>query len=527
MPHWGAGRIGRHPWRGLRVCLKVRQAPPSTTQEFTALQISFASQRPSGSFALAIPVWSEDLLNDRLSGLPEGARGLAARAAEAQRFEREAATVAELYVEDSGIVRRVLLLGLGTARNDEALFEKAGGALTARLLTSGEKRLVIDLSGAGLDGEAAARMAFGAAARGWRFDQYRTKLAVKQKPTLEEVVIVGAVGGEEAWTRRSALIDGMAFTRELVAEPANILYPESFVERCRARVAPLGVEIEVLDETQMAALGMGALLGVGQGSVKPPRLLAMRWNGGEAGAKPLVLVGKGITFDTGGISIKPAAGMEGMKWDMGGAGAVAGTMMALAGRKAKANVVGVCVLAENMPDGNAQRPGDVVTSMSGQTIEVINTDAEGRLVLADAITWAQRQYRPETLVDLATLTGAMIISLGHEFGGLFSNDDGLATRLTSAGTASGDRLWRMPLAPAFDKLIESPIADMKNVGPREGGSITAAAFIQRFVDPGVKWAHLDIAGMVWADKPGHLYDKGATGFGVALLDRFVSDNYEG
>jgi leucyl aminopeptidase len=491
------------------------------------LQISFASQRPAGSFALAIPIWSEDLLNDRLGALPEGARGLAARAAEAQRFEREAASIAEVFIEDAGTARRVLLVGLGAQRSDEASFEKAGGALTARLLTSGEKKLVVDLTGSGVDGEAAARLAFGAAARAWRFDQYRTKLSAKQKPTLDEIVVVGADGGEQAWSRRAALLDGIAFTRELVAEPANILYPESFVERCRARVAPLGIEVEVLDDTQMAELGMGALLGVGQGSVRPPRILAMRWNGGEANAKPLVLVGKGITFDTGGISIKPAQGMEGMKWDMGGAGAVAGTMVALAGRKSKANVVGVCVLAENMPDGNAQRPGDVVTSMSGQTIEVINTDAEGRLVLADAITWVQRQYRPETVVDLATLTGAMIISLGHEFGGLFSNDDGLAAKLYSASNATGDKLWRMPLAPAFDKLIESPIADMKNVGPREGGSITAAAFIQRFVDPGVKWAHLDIAGMVWADKPAHLYDKGATGFGVALLDRFVSNNYEG
>jgi leucyl aminopeptidase len=491
------------------------------------LKISFASQRPTGSFALAIPAWSEDLLNERLSGLPEGARSLAARAAEAQRFEREAATIAELFIEEGGIARRVLLVGLGAHRGDEALFEKAGGALTARLLTSGEKKLVVDLTGLGIDGDSASRLAFGAAARAWRYDQYRTKLSAKQKPTLEEVVIVGAEGAEDSWARRSALLDGISFTRELVTEPANILYPESFVERCRARVAPLGVEIDVLDEKQMAELGMGALLGVGQGSVKPPRLLAMRWNGGEAGAKPVVLVGKGITFDTGGISIKPAQGMEGMKWDMGGAGAVAGAMIAIAGRKAKANVVGICVLAENMPDGNAQRPGDVVTSMSGQTIEVINTDAEGRLVLADAITWAQRQYRPDTLVDLATLTGAMIISLGHEYGGLFSNDDGLAAKLSAAGTATGDRLWRMPLGAAFDKLIESPIADMKNVGPREGGSITAAVFIQRFVDPGVKWAHLDIAGMVWADKAAHLYDKGATGFGVALLDRFVSDNYEG
>ena len=492
------------------------------------MKISFASQRPNGSFALAIPVWSEDLLNERLSGLPEGTRNLAARAAEAQRFEREAASVAETFIEEGGAVRRVLLVGLGANRGDDALYERAGGALTARLLTSGERRLVIDLDGANLDGEAAARLGFGAAARAWRHDIYRTKLSAKQKPTLEEIIIVGGgEGADDAWQRRSALIDGLSFTRELVSEPANILYPESFVERCRARVAPLGVEIEVLGEAQMAELGMGALLGVGQGSVKPPRLLAMRWNGGEAGAKPLVLVGKGITFDTGGISIKPAQGMEGMKWDMGGAGAVAGTMVALAGRKAKANVVGVCVLAENMPDGNAQRPGDVVTSMSGQTIEVINTDAEGRLVLADAITWAQRQYKPEVVVDLATLTGAMIISLGHEYGGLFSNDDGLAGQLDAAGRASGDKLWRMPLGEPYDKLIESPIADMKNVGPREGGSITAAQFLQRFVEDGTKWAHLDIAGMVWADKASHLYDKGATGFGVALLDRYVAARHEG
>src|SRR5687767_14281477 len=268
---------------------------------------------------------------------------------------------------------------------------------------------------------------------------------------------------------------------------------------------------------------MRALLCVGQGSVRPPRLLSMRWNGAAKSKKIVALIGKGITFDTGGISIKPAQGMESMKWDMGGAGAVAGAMKVLATRKAKANVVGVCALAENMPDGNAQRPGDIVTSMSGQTIEVINTDAEGRLVLADALTWAQRNLKPKVMVDLATLTGAMIVSLGHEYGGLFSNDDGLAESLTKAGAASGDKLWRMPLGEAFDRLIDSPIADIKNVGPREGGSITAAQFLQRFVDDGVKWAHLDIAGMVWADKPGTTYDKGATGYGVRLLDQFIAD----
>jgi leucyl aminopeptidase len=252
----------------------------------------------------------------------------------------------------------------------------------------------------------------------------------------------------------------------------------------------------------------------------------MRWNGGGEGDKPVVFIGKGVTFDTGGISIKPSQGMEQMKWDMGGAGAVAGAMKALASRKAKANVVGICGLVENMPDGKAQRPGDVVTSMSGQTIEVINTDAEGRLVLCDAMTYAQREFQPEVMVDLATLTGAMLVALGHEFAGMFTNDDGLATQLAAAGLVTGDKLWRMPMGDAYDKMMDSDIADMKNSGVREAGSITAACFLGRFVEEGVKWAHLDVAGMVWASKPGHLWDKGATGFGVALLDRFIADNYE-
>jgi leucyl aminopeptidase len=493
------------------------------------LKVSFAKKRPSGSYALAIPVWGEDMLAERLSGLDEAARKLAARAADAQRFEREAATIAETFVEEGEGARRVLLIGLGGRRDDEALFERIGGALAARLLTSGETRLVVDVTGLDLDGEAAARIAFGGAARAWRYDIYRTKLGRKAKPTLAEVIVVGGgEGAEPAWRHKSAVLAGISFARGLVTEPANVIFPASFVDRCRASLEPLGVEFEVLDEKQMGALGMGALLGVGQGSVQPPRLLAMRWNGapGTKG-KPVVLIGKGITFDTGGISIKPALGMEAMKWDMGGAAAVAGTFLSLAARKAKANVVGICALAENMPDGRAQRPGDIVTSLSGQTIEVINTDAEGRLVLCDAITWAQRQYKPETMIDLATLTGAMVISLGHEYGGMFSNDDALAGKLAAAGMATGDKLWRLPMGDAYDKLMDSPIADMKNSGPREGGSITAATFLGRFVDPGVKWAHLDIAGMVWADKAGHLFDKGATGYGVALLDRFIAENHEG
>jgi leucyl aminopeptidase len=339
--------------------------------------------------------------------------------------------------------------------------------------------------------------------------------------------VIGAPAGiEAAWADAAAVGDGVELTRELVSEPANIIYPESFVARCKARFEGTGIEIVVLGEAEMAKLGMGALLGVSQGSVRDAQLLCFKWLGGEAGGKPTAFVGKGVTFDTGGISIKPAAGMEEMKWDMGGAGAVAGAMLALAKRKAKANVIGVCGLVENMPDGNAQRPGDVVTSMSGQTIEVINTDAEGRLVLCDAITWVQREFAPKEIVDLATLTGAMVISLGHEQAGIFSNDDGLADRLIAAGKTSGDKLWRFPLSPAYDKLIDSPIADMKNVGPRYGGSITAAQFIQRYVENNTPWAHLDIAGMAWADKPGATWEKGATGYGVRLLDQYVRDNLE-
>ncbi len=342
--------------------------------------------------------------------------------AEAQRFERETGGLAEAFVAEGDLVRRLLLVGLGGDTAADGALEKVGGAMTGRLLVSGETKLVIDLGGLKLDARDAARIAFGAAARSWRYDRYRTKLTRKQKPTLDKAVIVGAAKGVEAeWARYEALLAGLDLTRSLVTEPANIVYPESFVERVRAALDGSGVEIEVLDEKAMAKLGMGALLGVAQGSVRPPRLLALKWNGGGK-AKPVAFVGKGITFDTGGISIKPALGMEAMKWDMGGAGAVVGLMLTLAGRKAKVNAVGVCALAENMPDGNAQRPGDIVTSMSGQTIEVINTDAEGRLVLADAMTWTQRRFKPAVMIDLATLTGAMIISLGHEYAGLFAND---------------------------------------------------------------------------------------------------------
>jgi leucyl aminopeptidase len=488
------------------------------------MQIQFRAAAIDGSLPrLQAQVVEQD-------NMPAGIEAAVREGAAAARFAGKAGQVFETFVERNGRVVRLALAGLGRADDTERLanLEKAGAALSARFLTAGEAELALDLSGAKLPAEQAAALLLGLRLRGWRYDVYRTRLKDEQKVSLATVTVVGAPGGiDAAWADAQAVADGVEFTRELVSEPANVIYPESFVARCKERFKGTGVELAVLDEDEMRKLGMGALLGVSQGSARPGRLLCLKWLGGAKEGKPTAFVGKGVTFDTGGISIKPAAGMEEMKWDMGGAGAVAGAMLVLAGRKAKANVIGVCGLVENMPDGNAQRPGDVVRTMSGQTVEVINTDAEGRLVLCDALTWVQQEFAPAAIVDLATLTGAMVISLGHEQAGIFSNDDGLAERLIAAGKTSGDKLWRFPLSPAYDKLIDSPIADMKNVGPRYGGSITAAQFIQRYVEPGVAWAHCDIAGMVWADKPGATYDKGATGYGVRLLDQYVRDVLEG
>ncbi len=481
------------------------------------MKIRFADRLPDGDFAHVIPAAGPDAPSITALG------GQVRAALINQRFDGEAGSAVEHYHE----IRHVLVVGTGKGAASENA-EKIGGTAVTRLLTSGEKVAAIDLTGLDFDADAAARVGLAAALRSWRYDRYRTKLKDKQKATLEEVVIVG--GGPDAERRYAErwapVYEGVSFTRELVTEPANIIYPETFVERARASLEGTGVEIEVLDRAQMEKLGMGALLGVAQGSIREARLMILKWNGGEAGAAPAAFVGKGVTFDTGGISIKPAAGMEAMKWDMGGAGAVVGAFKALALRKAKANVVGICGLVENMPSGAAQRPGDVVTTMSGQTVEVINTDAEGRLVLADALTYVQRNYKPATIIDLATLTGAILVSLGFEWAGLFSNNEDLAGQLLKAGTESGDKLWRMPMAEPFDRLIDSPIADVKNVGPREGGSITAAQFIQRFVENGVAWAHVDMAGKAWSDKATDTYDKGATGFGVRLLDQYVADVLE-
>ncbi len=487
------------------------------------MQIRFLQDASDSSARIVAHLVNQD-------AFPSGLEQVLVEAATMSRFSGKPGQMFEGFVERGGQVVRVALAGIGGPDSDDrqSAIERASAALVAKYQASGEEEMVFDLSGAGLSAGEASAALLGARLRAWRHDVYRTKLPDDKKATLTSIAVVGAPDGTEAaWEVEAALAEGVELTKQLVTEPANTIYPESFVARCEEAMQGSGLSLRVLHPDEMRRLGMGALLGVAQGSAREPRVLVMEWLGGAKGDRPLALVGKGVTFDTGGISLKSPAGMEDMKWDMGGAGVVAGTMLALAKRGAKANVVGLCGLVENMPDGNAQRPGDVVTSMSGQTIEVINTDAEGRLVLCDVLTFAQREYNPASIIDLATLTGAIIVSLAHEYGGMFSNDEDLVAKIDSAGKASGDKVWRFPLGKAYDKMIDSQIADMKNMGARFGGSITAAQFLQRFIEDKRPWAHLDIAGMVWADKPGATWDKGATGYGVRLIDRFVRDNMEG
>jgi leucyl aminopeptidase len=454
----------------------------------------------------------------------EASGGLLPRALDAAGFKGRKGQATTLWAV--GPWTKVIAIGLGKEADlgPEAA-EAAGGALAPALAQDREATVAADT----LDPALAAQMGFGALLRAWRFDRYRTKEKEEDKPKLERIAIATAAppAAKAAFAPLRAIADGVFLARELVSEPPNVLHPVEFAERCRG-LERLGVEVEILGPKEMKRLGFGALLGVAQGSAQEPRMAVMQWKGAPKGRKqkPLALIGKGVTFDTGGISIKPAGGMEDMKWDMAGAGAVVGAMAAIAGRKAKADVVGLVGLVENMPSGTAQRPGDVVKSYSGQTVEVINTDAEGRLVLADVMWYAQERFDPRGMVDLATLTGAIIIALGHEHAGLFSNDDDLAQRILAAGNAVGEKCWRMPLGDAYDKQIKSEIADMKNVGGRPGGSITAAQFLQRFTN-GKPWAHLDIAGTAWSGKDSATIPKGATAFGVRLLDRLVAEGEEG
>ncbi len=430
---------------------------------------------------------------------------------------------------------RLILLGLGEkAKLDPHVCEKAGGALAQALKSCGAVCAAFQADDETKDENpliCGVHVALGVKLRHYSFDKYKSRNEEDEPPKLENLdVIVNHVDDAQAmFNRLNAAVDGTLFARDLISEPANHLQPVAYAERLREKLEPLGVEVSVFDENALAHYNMGAFLAVGQGSAAPPRMVVMEWKGTEdaSDAPPLALVGKGITFDTGGISIKPAAEMDLMKMDMGGSAAVAGAMMALALRGSKAHVVGVVGLAENMLSSNAYRPSDVVTSMSGKTIEVLNTDAEGRLVLGDCLTYAQKHHNPETIIDLATLTGAMMIALGFEYAGAFVNHDELWQKLETASKTSGEKLWRMPLDEVWRKEMESKVADLKNLGTsgRYAGACTAAGFLEHFIEDGVRWAHIDIAGTAWikADKP--LTPKGGSGFGVRVLDRFIEENY--
>jgi len=494
------------------------------------MQIDFvaAEAAPDATTALAVLAFENDELSPSAESLDGRMSGAISRAIATSRFTGAPGQSLSLVAPTGTRAARVVVVGAGRQESfDARAAETAGAHAYAAVKTSGCEILRLAMAPAG--SERSAHAALGARLAAYRFDRYRTTEKAEKKPSVRSVQIESAdpTAGAEAYQPLSGLADAILLARDLVSEPANILHPEAFARRLR-ELEGHGLGVEILGEKEMKKLGMGALLGVGQGSVRESQLGILTWKGAaDPGAAPIAFVGKGVCFDTGGISLKQPDGMEEMITDMGGAAAVTGAMLALATRKAKVNAVGIVGLVENMPDGAAQRPGDIVTTMSGQTVEVINTDAEGRLVLADALWYCQDRFKPRFMIDLATLTGAIVVSLGKDLAGLFCNDEALAANLLAASKASGDPLWRMPLPAQYEKNLESHSADMKNVGPRYGGAITAALFLQKFTHQ-VPWAHIDMASTAW--KPASTVPtipNGATGFGVRLLDRLAADFYEG
>ena len=491
------------------------------------MQIGFSKIGFPKQGALVLGVLEDSKMLAKTQEVDRNSGGMITAAIRNSNFSGKSHQILSVFTPE----RRIVLYGLGKGENiDELWSEEAGGRIFSSLETSGEKTVTVIFENhsrtkKNID-KRAAHLAYGALLRSYKFDKYKTKDKLGKDTTLKRinVAVEQHPQAKKIFSELVAVADGIFFARDLVSEPPNVLYPDSFAKKLTA-LRKLGLKVEVLGEKEMSKLGMGALLGVGQGSSRESKLVVMRWNGGKRGEKPIAFVGKGVCFDTGGISLKPASGMEDMKWDMGGAATVSGLMMALAGRKAKTNAVGVVGLVENMPDGNAQRPGDVVTSMSGQTIEIINTDAEGRLVLADALWYTNRRFKPKFMIDLATLTGAMMVALGQVNCGYFTNNDGLAKEMESAAKDAGEGIWRMPLGVEYNKMMDSDIADMKNAGPRFAGSVTAACFLERFVE-NCPWSHFDIAGMAWSSKDSPTVPKGGTGWGVRTLNQLVKSSYE-
>jgi leucyl aminopeptidase len=451
-------------------------------------------------------------------------------AAKASNFRAAQRTALDILAPAGLDASRLVVVGVAPGKDNAPVdFMTLGGFIFGKVTGAKRVEVAFEAPSGTWDGSAAADFALGLRLRGYRFDKYKTRKKDSEDNGAETPdFVIGsshAAAARVAAQERFAVAEGVELARNLVNEPPNVLFPIEFADRAKA-LEKLGVVVETLDEKAMGKLGMNALLAVGRGSARESRLVAMRWNGARSKrTKPIAVVGKGVCFDSGGISIKPSAGMEDMKGDMGGAACVVGLMHALAARKAKVNVVGVVGLVENMPDGDAIRPGDIITSMSGQTIEIVNTDAEGRLVLADALWYTQETYSPRAIIDLATLTGAIIVALGAEVAGLFSNNDELAQLPAAAGEASGEKVWRMPLGAAYDKMIDSKFADVKNTGGRHGGSITAAQFIQRFVKE-APWAHIDVAGTAMGSAPSDINQSWGSGWGVRLLNRLMADSYE-
>ncbi|HEX9881952.1 MAG TPA: leucyl aminopeptidase [Hyphomicrobium sp.] len=475
-------------------------------------------------------------LGGRAKELEQRSGGAIAKAAEAAQFKGKKKSTAELLAPPRIGVNRLVLLGVGKPsdlnENDWVLLGgAAAGAISARKSKSASL-IAESPEHAGLKPEmVAALLAFGTALRHYEFRKYFTKQKSEddngESDKLQKLVIHCADPDKAraAFARYQAVVNGVMLARDLVNEPANMLGPVEFAERVR-ELEEVGVEVEILDAEELEKHKMGALLAVAQGSVRPARVGVLQWHGAKSKrTKPVAFIGKGVVFDTGGISIKPAGGMEDMKGDMGGAACVVGLMHALAERKANVNAVGLIGLVENMPSGTAMRPGDIISAHSGQTVEVLNTDAEGRLVLADLLSYAQERFKPRLMIDLATLTGAIMVALGKEYAGLFSNDDKLATDLLDASTATGEKIWRMPLDKAYDKMIESKNADIKNIGGRWAGSCTAAAFLKFFVKD-TPWAHIDLAGTAMDAPKSDINPSWGSGWGVRLLDRFVADKYE-
>jgi len=488
---------------------------------------------------------SEGALGGLAGRLDKTSGGHLRRAGEATGFKGRRKQAYEVLAPHGLEPTRVIVAGTGKAAEMSPRdWAELGGRIVARAADAAAMSLVVeaDVDGKEMLADAAARLAMGTLLRLYTFDKYRTKPArpngangegadkaaaepADPKLVRIKVHVADPAAARAAFAPLQTLADGVMLARDLVNEPANELGPVEFANRCEA-LEKLGVDIEILEPAALEELGMRSLLAVAQGSARPARVVVMSWNGAKSKrTKPLCFIGKGVVFDTGGISMKPAAGMEDMKGDMGGAAAVTGLMHALAGRKAPVNVVGIIGLVENMPSGTAIRPGDIVRSMSGQTIEVLNTDAEGRLVLCDLLHYAQERFKPRFMINLATLTGAIMVALGKEHAGLFSNDDKLAAELSLAGKGTGELVWRMPLSAAYDKLIDSKNADMKNIGGRFGGAITAAQFLQRFVKD-TPWAHLDVAGVAMDSNKTDISQGWASGWGVQLLDALVAEAYE-